>query len=669
MVEWTKTKAGERAHRAAAAAFKPPPNLSVSQWADRERFLSPESSAEPGRWRTTRVPYLKEIMDSLTDPAVKKVVVIKSSQVGFTQGVLGNVLAYHMDQDPAPVLVIQPTLEMAEAWSRDFLAPMIRDTPALVGKVSDPRSREGDSSIRRKQFPGGQLTVIGSNSPSGLRMRPVRIILADEVDAWPVSAGSAGDPLALAQNRSVTFWSAKTLVGSTPLLKHGSVILREYEQSDKRQYHVPCPACSELQVLKWRGGEGDNVAGVRWDRGADGEHLPETAQYVCEHCGGLWSDSERHAAIKQGKWIAENPGGAIAGFKISSLLSPFLSLADLARKFLACRGDIDLLKTFINECLGEPWEDAAEKIDGASLISRGESYSPQTVPAGVAIVTAGIDTQSDRLEIQVIGWGAHEESWLLAHEVLHGDPAQTMVWDELDQMLLTPMHNENGRELRIRAACIDTGGHHANAVHGFCRPRRGRRIFPTKGIAGPRPVWPRRASKTHDKKNEVFLIGVDTAKDALYGRLRIGKPGPGYIHFPVGQGFDDEFFRQLTSEQVVTRKREGRPYRVWILPPGRRNEALDCWNLALAARLSIRVRLVADQQSIAVPLQSESEEPDMSDMPEAIIPPTEPPPSPPPPALGPGGARPVKHSAFAAAEQGWFASRNGRSWWDRGRRY
>ena len=507
---------------------------------------------------------------------IKKIVIIKSSQVGFTQGVLGNSLGYFMAEDPAPVLVIQPTLEMAEAWSRDFLAPMIRDTPALVNKVSDPRSREGDSSIRRKQFPGGQLTVIGSNSPSGLRMRPVRVILADEVDAWPVSAGSAGDPLALAQNRSVTFWNSKTLVGSTPLLKHSSVILREYEQSDRRQFHVPCPACNELQTLKWRGGDGNNVAGVRWDRGANGEHLPETAAYVCEHCGTLWSDSERHAAVKQGRWIAENPGGSIAGFKVNSLLSPFLSLGDLAKKFLACKDDIDMLKTFINETLGEAWEDAAERVDGASLLSRGESYSPKSVPAGVQIVTAGVDTQSDRLEIQVIGWGAQEESWLLAHEVLHGDPAQSSVWEELDAMLLAPLHNENGRELRIRAACIDTGGHHANQVHTFCRPRRGRRIFPTKGSAGPRPVWPRRASRTHDKRNEVFLIGVDTAKDALYGRLRIGKPGPGYIHFPVGQGFDEEFFRQLTSEQVVTRKREGRPYRVWVLPPGRRNEALDC---------------------------------------------------------------------------------------------
>jgi phage terminase large subunit GpA-like protein len=640
------------------AVYRPPPELTVSQWADRERFLSPESSAEPGRWRTSRVPYLREIMDAVNDPAIKKIVVIKSSQVGFTQGVLSNMLGYFIDQDPAPVLVIQPTLEMAEAWSRDFLAPMIRDTPTLRAKVSDPRSRDSDNSIRRKQFPGGQLTVIGSNSPSGLRMRPVRIVFADEIDAWPVSAGSAGDPLALAENRATTFWNRKTLIGSTPLHKDTSVILREYEQSDRRQFHVPCPACGELQTLKWRG-EGD--IGVRWDRGPSGEHLPETALYVCEHCGVLWTDSERHAAIGRGKWIAEHPGGSIAGFKISSLLSPFLSLADIVRKFLANKDDIDTLRTFVNETLGEPWEDFSEKVDGTSLIARGESYSRQSIPAGVQIVTAGIDTQADRLEIQVVGWGAQEESWLLAHEVLHGDPAQETVWQELDAMLLAPFHNENGRELRIRAACIDTGGHHANQVYAFCRPRRGRRIFPTKGIAGPRPVWPRRASKTHDKRNEVFLIGVDTAKDALYGRLRIPRVGPGYIHFPVGQGFDEEFFRQLTSEQVVTRKREGRPYRVWVLPPGRRNEALDCNVLALAGRLSIRVRIVAEQQQSTVPLQPEPEE-SAVDMAEEI--PMQPFPPPPPAAA----AAPVRHS-YAAAGQGWLGTRGGRSWWsDRSRR-
>jgi phage terminase large subunit GpA-like protein len=266
------------------------------------------------------------------------------------------------------------------------------------------------------------------------------------------------------------------------------------------------------------------------------------------------------------------------------------------------------------------------------------------------LVTAGVDTQSDRLELSVIGWGANEESWLLAHEILHGDPAQESVWQELDSMLLTPMKSEDGRELRIRAACIDPGGHHANQVHAFCRRRRNRQIFPTKGFAGPRPVWPRRASRTQDKRNEVFLIGVDTAKDAIYGRLRISKPGPGYIHFPVGQGFDEEFYRQLTSEQVVTRKREGRPYRVWVLPPGRRNEALDCAVLALTARLSIRVRIEPGTQPYTPPMSEEPIEPLTVE---------------PAPVVVPTATVPVRHSQMAAG-QSWLAQR-GRGWWDRRR--
>jgi phage terminase large subunit GpA-like protein len=658
MPEWTK--AGERVHRAIAAAFRPPPELTVSAWADERRILSPESSAEPGRWRTSRVEYLRGIMDAVTDPSVQKIVVMKSSQVGYTTGIIGNVLGYFIDQDPSAVLVILPTLEMGEAWSKDFLAPMIRDTPCLHDKVRDPRDNRGDNSLRRKAYPGGQLTIIGANSPSALRMRPIRIVASDEIDSWPISVGQSGDPQMLAENRSQTFWNRKCLVGSTPLEKTTSVILREYEKSDRREYHVPCPHCGELQTLKWRS-EGD--VRIHWDKGPNGEHLPETARYVCEICGTLWSDSERHSAVQQGKWIAANPGGSVAGFRISSLYSPFLSLSDIVKKFLACKDDIDMLKVFTTETLGEAWEEFAEKVDSGSLISRGENYSPQTVPASVAFVTAGVDTQADRLEVQVIGWGVDEESWMIAHEVLHGDPAQPAIWQELDSLLLTQMHKDNGRELRIQAACIDTGGHHANYVHMFCRQRRARHIYPTKGIAGPRPIWPRRASITHDKRSQVFLIGVDTSKDTIYSRLRIGKPGPGYIHFPVGQGFDQDFFAQLTSEQVVTRKREGRSYRVWVLPPGRRNEGLDCAVLAMAARDSIRIRIVSEQDQTTTPPTPPPPEhapPIVANVPEELpAPPPRPPAAPEAPPLTAEEAFRNACWARESAANSWI--RNGRN--------
>ena len=470
---------------------------------------------------------------------------------------------------------------------------MIWDTPTLAGRVHDPLSRDSNNTIRAKTFTGGRLTIVGANSPAGLLARPIRIVLGDEVDRWPVSAGTEGDPLSLAAKRQQTFWNRKTLLGSTPVLKATSIIWREYLDSDRRRYHVPCPACQQAQVLCW--------AQVRWDKGPNGEHRPETTHYVCEHCGSIWDDTDRHTAVleadRRGRagdktcgWIAERPGGSVAGFHVPAFLSPWLSLEDIIREFLKARHDPTLRQVWTNTVLGEPWEEVAEKLEGSGLISRGENYGPQSIPDQVQLLTAGVDVQGDRLELQVVGWGVRDESWVIDYEIIRGDPAASDVWRQLDALLLAPYTTEAGRELHIRSTCIDTGGHHANQVLAFCRARWRRRVFPTKGQAGPRPIWPKRASRT--RTNEmVFIIGVDTAKDAIYGRLRIDKPGPGYIHFPVGGAFDEEYFAQLTSEQVFTRKRDGRPFRIWVLPSGRRNEALDCIVMALAARLSAPARL------------------------------------------------------------------------------
>jgi phage terminase large subunit GpA-like protein len=565
-------------------AFAPPPRLTISEWADAKRYLSPESSAEPGKWRTARAEYQRGVMDAICDPAIGKVVCIKGSQVGWTE-ILNNACGYFIDQDPCSLLVIQPTIDLAEVWSKDRLAPMLRDTPALRGRVQEARSRTTGNTILGKVFPGGRLAIIGANAPSQLASRPIRVVLADEVDRYPVSAGTEGDPLSLAAKRQTTFWNRKTLVGSTPVLKATSVINREWEASDQRRYFVPCHACGEAQHLQW--------SQVRWDKDEKGEHMPDTAHYVCEHCGAIWDDIDRFDAAQRGEWraTAVSPAG-VAGFHIPGLLSPWLTMQDIVREFLAARHDPALLQVWTNTVLGEVWEEPAEKVEGSALLTRGENYSPATVPAGVRLVTVGVDVQGDRLEAQWWGWGVNEESWALRYEVIHGDPAQKQVWDDLDALLLERLTTDDGRELRVRAACVDTGGHHANAVFDFTNKRRARRIFPIKGRAGPYPVWPKRVSKTKDKRNEVFLVGVDTGKDTIYGRLRITRPGPGYIHFPAGQGFDADYFDQLTAEQVVTRKKEGKPYRVWVLPEKKRNEALDTYVYALAARASIPIRLV-----------------------------------------------------------------------------
>jgi phage terminase large subunit GpA-like protein len=563
--------------------MKPPPELTVSQWADRSRYLSPEFAAEPGKWHTDRAEYQRGIMDAVSDPAVQRVVCMKAVQVGWSE-VLANSAAFYMCEDPAPTLVIEPNLEMAEAWSKERLAPMIRDTPALLDRVSEAKSRDSGNTIRGKSFPGGFIAIVGANAPAGLASRPIRIVLADEVDKYPVSAGTEGNPLSLAAKRQQTFWNRKTLVGSTPTIKGFSEIEHEYANSDQRRYFVPCPDCGHDQILKWQN--------VRWDKHGKA-HRPETAAYMCEACGSLWDDIQRHAAVAKGKWIAQRPFAGIAGFHVPGLISPWVKLGEIVTEFLEKRHDPERLKTWVNTVLGETWEEKAEKVDTASLLPRREVYGPQSLPDGVVLLVAGVDVHGDRLEMQVLGFGEHEECWGVSYFVIRGDPSQGDVWDALDGLLADSYRTDNLRELHIRSVCIDSGGHHANQVLTYCNARKRRRIFAIKGAAGARPIWPKWSSRTRNN-DEVFIVGVDTAKETIHGRLRIAAPGEHtpYVHFPVSEDFNQTYFDQLAAEQVVTRYRDGRPYRVWVPLPGRRNEALDTFVYALAARTAIPGKLV-----------------------------------------------------------------------------
>ncbi|CAM5771965.1 hypothetical protein LMIY3S_03685 [Labrys miyagiensis] len=580
-------------------------------------------------------------MDAMGDPDVSKVVINKGAQVGYTE-LLGNVIGYFIDLDPSPILVMQPTLEMAQAWSKDRLAPMIRDTPALTAKVSDSKARDSGNTMLHKLFPGGHVTVVGANSPASLASRPIRIMLADEVDRYPTSAGNEGDPLKLAQKRQTTFWNRKTLVGSTPTVKGFSVIEREFENSDQRFYHVPCPDCGHKQVLKW--------AQVQWN--SHEGHKPETAHYVCEECGSLWDDVARWAAIRLGEWRAKAAFNGIAGFHIPGLLSPWLKLEEIVREFLEAKDRPELLQVWTNTVLGETWEESGETVSAGPLMSRIETYSATAVPDGIRVLTAGVDVQGDRLEAHVVGWGAGEEAWVVTYVVIHGDPSQHDTWRRLDQLLLSEFATEGGRKLRIHSTAIDTGGHHAAMVLAFCKSRKARRVWPIKGTPGPKPIWPPRSSKT--KTNEkVFLVGVDTGKDGIYGKLRIARVGPGYVHFPQDEAVNVDYFDQLTAEQAVTRYREGRPYRVWICQKGRRNEALDTFVYALAALKSLRTKLdivrragpdvdVQDEEPAAdtVPSPAAVTVPRTVPLPVAAQPP--PPPQPPPAPAPPPLRRPVR---------------------------
>lgn len=591
--------------RVIAEAFTlcaPPPDLKVSEWADRYRILSPETSAEPGQWRTDRVPYMREIMDAFNDPAVREIVVEKGTQVAYTEALL-NIIGYCIDVEPCPILWLLPDQKAVEEISKNRLTPMLRDTPCLQGKVKPPRSRDSANTIAAKQFPGGRLNLVGSHAPSDLASRPIRIVVEDENDRFAISAGVEGDPSSLVAKRQAWFHNRKTIKGSSPTVKGRSKIDRDYQASDKRQCWVPCPHCGERQVLRW--------SNVKWDKIKDAagktvEHRPDTAAYQCEHCGVLWDDADRWIAIRRPEWRATAPFRGIAGFHLPQFYSPVVTLAGMVTEFLTAYGrlpgthpDVTKQIAFVNTVLAETWEEQGESVDASLLTNRGEQYGPFDLPDGVLFATAGVDVQANRLELQVLGWGFGEECWAARYVVIDGDPAQGLVWADLDRLLLEPLQTVSGRVVRIRATAIDTGGHHGNQVHQFCRKRMARRVHAIKGANGPRVIWPQQASRTKVAGQFVRVIGVDTAKDAIYGRLKIrpraeGEPAPGYVHFPVpGEdgSFGPEYFSQLTAEQAVTRYQLGKPYRVWDLPAGKRNEALDTFVYALAARLSLPIRL------------------------------------------------------------------------------
>ena len=445
----------------------------------------------PGKWATDEAEYQRGIMDSMSEPGVNYVVLMTSSQVGKTE-MLNNLCGFHIDRDPSPILVLQPTLEMAETWSKDRLAPMVRDTRCLRGKVKESKSRDTNNTILHKNFLGGHLTAVGANSPSSLASRPIRIVLADEIDRYPPSAGAEGDPLSLAIKRTTTFWNRRVMVVSTPTLKGYSRIEMEWDLSDKRRYQCPCAHCNEFQFLEW--------SRVSWPEGH-----PERATYSCQHCGVEWSERDRRYGIRNGRWMITSPGAGRVGFHLNELYSPWSSIATIAESYVTSQRSEELKKTWWNTVLGLPYEATAERLDPAAMSERLEEFTNETAPLSTLLVTCGVDVQGNRLELERVGWGVDEESWSLDHHVLYGDPSDPELWRRLDTYLQIPTKRVDGRDLHIRATCIDSGGHHTQQVYKFARLRRHRHIHAVKGNADQKTVWPPNRNRSRDtQKNHVL---------------------------------------------------------------------------------------------------------------------------------------------------------------------
>lgn len=565
----------------------PPPRLTVSQWADQHRVLSSESSSEPGRWNTGRAEYQRAIMDALNDARVSVIVVMTSAQVGKSEA-LNNMLAYFMAHDPGPILFLQPTLEMAEAFSKDRIAPMLRDCQMLAGLVEDAKSRDAGNTLLHKQFPGGHLTLAGANSPASLASRPIRIVLADEVDRYPISAGTEGDPLSLAVKRTTTFHDAKIVLTSTPTVKGASRIAQAFAESDQRCFYVPCPHCQERQTLTW--------SQVKFPPNA-----PEQAQYCCAHCASLWTEAERTAAVRAGEWRATAAFTGTAGFHLNEFYSPWRTLAAIAQDFLAAKEYPERLKTWVNQTLGETWEVAATAvIEPHFLAKRAENYKLGTVPAGVGAVVAAVDTQGDRVELYAWGFGEGEEAWLLDRHVLYGDPAHEIVWQQLLEQLGRPLTAAGGAGVVARAVAIDSGGLHTQAVYAFVRANATRttdfglqEILAVKGArAADAPIIGAPTSQELNWRGtkipggvRLWPVGSSAAKSLLYGRLKIEPPGRGFVHFSAE--LPEEVYEQITSERLVTKYVRGFGRLEWELQRGRRNEALDCFVYAYAAAVHL----------------------------------------------------------------------------------
>lgn len=557
---------------AIASALTPPENLTVAEWADKYRVLSSAESGEPGRWRTDRVPYLRYPMECLTDSETETVVLEFPSQVGKSE-VANNFIGEIIHLAPGPILMIQPTGDMAKHYSQGRVDRLIESTSVLNGLVKERRSRDSVNTINSKEFPGGVFYIRGSNSPTALASTPIEYLLLDEVDRFPLSAGDEGDPISLARMRTETFARRKILITSTPTLKDVSRVQKEFDKSLRHDYHVPCPHCGGFFVMTWQN--------LHWDEG-----LPETAEIVCPLCGCYIEHRHKLDMLLAGKWIPREEDiragkdGLVKGFHLNALYSPFTDWARLAREFLEVHKDPVRFRVFVNTRFAEVWDDnLGERVKPELVASRASDWND--VPAGIGLVTCGADVQDDRIELEIVGWGRDYESWSLDYIVEHGDPSGRELWEKVDKIIRTKTYDG----LPIGVTCIDSGGHYAQQVQAFAFARGNIHVYAIKGSSDEnKPVWNPKPSKAKGGLN-VYFVGVSAAKFHVMQRLKVETPGPSYCHFPAGR--DASYFSQLTAETLKIQYAGGREKRIWWKPEGRRNEALDCRVYAYAAFMSV----------------------------------------------------------------------------------
>lgn len=603
------------------AALKPPPRMTVDEWADTYRRLSRSAGSTGGRFRTATVEVARGPMRAASEKGVRKLTVLSATQLMKTT-VLENILGYHCHLDPAPMLLLQPKEQFAEAFVKERVTPMVQGTPELLrafGGRAAFKTRSSDNTLSFKRFSGGFLAVSSAGSPTNLAMRAIRVVLMDEIDKY--SATKEGDPVLLAEERTETFpMNSLSVRVCSPTVTGHSRIEAEYLRSDQRKAYVPCPHCAHEFHLQW--------SDVHF-KDAEGRSDPSIAAIVCPGCGTLWSEADRRRVLTTPhgiRWrqtrsftccdLDQHPedtrnwdadGRALctecgkrgvsnqhAGFRASALYSPWGSLEKLVSNWLACMGDRERLKAFTNTRLAETFAEDVEEggiPEPDQLAARVEPPWPG-VPDGVKIITAGFDVQGDRLEGEIVGWGDGDESWSLDYVRLEGDPSQDHVWRALDELLQTPLHRTDGTPLYIQACCVDAG-YLTDSVVAFARPRLRRHVYAIKSASeeggARKPIWPRHGASKASNGGQIYSIGSLSAKDRIEKHLGAVQPGPGYMHVPGNR--DRTWFDMITAERRVIVMRNGRPASIWKKRPGRnRNEALDTRVYAIAALESLRSR-------------------------------------------------------------------------------
>lgn len=556
---WGSTAHLRQLRREALAALRPPPKLRLSDWIESHVFLPSSLAAQPGRMRLWTPQ--REIADSIGDDTVERVTILKSARVGATQLMVGA-LGHFVQNDPAPVLCVVPAEADARHLVVSVVEPTFSESPALrAARAADTAGRD---TMLHRQFSGGSLTVVSARAPRNLRARTARVLFADEIDAYELSAGTEGDPVELAMRRTMTFGNRKIVLASTPVDAETSRILRAFDQSDQRVFEVPCPACGAFQEILW--------ADIRWE-----PDKPETAHWRCPACEARVEDRQKPQMVAQGRWRATAPNvEGHRGYKLTSLTStlPNATWPRLAAEFLQAKRSPTTLKPWLNTVLGEPWRGEGDDLDGTDFGALQRPFSLDSVPPKALVLTVGADVQQDRVEATFCGWTREGDMWVLGHEVVWGSPTENETWAEVDDLLKRQFRHPAGGVLNVDAAVIDSGNW-ADAVYAFCRPRTGRRVLPGKGVSG----FHRTALSFSTSRNtRLAIIGIDGVKLALHQRLAHGET----ILF--SDQLSGDYFDQIRAERLVTKFSRGRPIRVWDVISGRRNEALDTLVYAYAAR-------------------------------------------------------------------------------------